>query len=266
MSVPPDTSGWTLGLDTATPATVAAAVAPGGAAASRIDAPGPGERPGHTRLLLGLADEVLRETGAGFADVSRIVLGLGPGTFTGIRVGVATGRALALAVGAELVGVPTPWALAEGVRSGPGADPAWSDGPVLVVQDARRRELFLSAFAPGTPGRATGAVGDAARAGAPAAQDPPPPWSVAQDGLAAALEALPRTPAVAVGDGALAFADVLRAAGVVVPDDPAAHAVDGLALVRAAAGRAGGAGGPTPDLVRPVYVRDADAVPTAERR
>lgn len=253
--------GWTLALDTATAATVAAAVAPGGASASRIDAPAPGERPGHTRLLLALAEETLRETGAGFAEVTRIVVGLGPGTFTGIRVGVATARALALAGGAELVGVPTPWALAEGARTGPAADPAWAGGPVLVVQDARRRELFLTLV----PARADRVAG----AGAPdatLAPDPAPPWSVPQDGLAAALGALTGRPVVAVGDGAVAFADVLRAAGVAVPADPAAHAVDGLALVRAAAGRAGGTGGPTPDLVRPVYVRDADAVPTAERR
>lgn len=258
MSPAPDTPGWTLGLDTATPATVAAAVAPGGARASRIDAPAAGERPGHTRLLLGLAEDVLRETGAGaaggpgaaFADVTRIVVGLGPGTFTGIRVGVATARALALAGDADLVGVPTPWALAEGARTGPHADPAWADRPVLVVQDARRRELFLTLAPP--------------RGAHPT--DPAPPWSVPQDGLAAALDALPERPVVAVGDGALAFAEVLRAAGLAVPEDPAAHAVDALALVRAAAGRAGTTGGPAPDLVRPVYVRDADAVPTADRR
>ncbi|MEV4422550.1 tRNA (adenosine(37)-N6)-threonylcarbamoyltransferase complex dimerization subunit type 1 TsaB [Patulibacter sp. NPDC049589] len=242
----PTAGGWTLGLDTATPATVAGAAGPGDApaTAARIAIPAAGERPGHTRLLLGLADEVLRETGATWPDVTRIVLGLGPGTFTGIRVGVATGRALALAHGTDLVGVPTPAALAE-AAAGPGGRHAGRS--VLVVQDARRRELFLTSFAAGAP---------------VAGPDAALPWTVAQDGLAAALDALPELPFVAVGDGAVAFADVLRAAGVVVPDDPAAHAVDGLALIRAAAAMPVAA----PDLVRPLYVRDADAVPTAERR
>ncbi|MDO9410048.1 tRNA (adenosine(37)-N6)-threonylcarbamoyltransferase complex dimerization subunit type 1 TsaB [Patulibacter sp.] len=261
----------TLALDTATPATVAGATGPGGTpGVSRIELPGPGERPGHTRLLLGLAEEVLAGTGGTWDDVGRIVLGLGPGTFTGIRVGVATGRALALSTGAGLVGVPTPWALAEAVG---GAGGTHEGRPVLVVQDARRRELFLTLFPDGGPGGAGGVPGGpadhGARADADAQPDPiaerasgPAPFTAAQDDLAAALAALSVAPAVAVGDGALAFADVLREAGVEVPEDPAAHRVDGLALIRAAAGRPVVA----PDLVRPVYVRDADAVPTADRR
>jgi len=172
------------------------------------------------------------------------VLGLGPGTFTGIRVGVATGRALALATGAGIVGVPTPYALAA-------AAAGTTDGPVLVVQDARRRELFLTWF-PGTAARDAGLAAD----------ERPQPFTALQADLAGAIAGLPARPAVAVGDGALAFAEVLRGAGVAVPEDPAAHRVDGLALIRAATGMPVVA----PDLVRPVYVRDADAVPTAERR
>lgn len=239
-------AGWTVGLDTATPATVAAAVGPDGASASRVDVPAPGERPGHTRLLLGLAGEVLRETGGGWDDVGRIVLGLGPGTFTGIRVGVATGRALALAGGARIVGLPTPAALAE-AAGGPGG--RWEGRPVLVVQDARRRECFLTLYPGGAPG-----------------DEDAVPWTVPQDGLAAAVAALPGRPAVAVGDGAAAFADALRGAGVEVPEDPVAHAVDGLALIRAAHGREGGDPVAVPDLARPLYVRGADAVPTVDRR
>jgi tRNA threonylcarbamoyladenosine biosynthesis protein TsaB len=237
---------WTLALDTATPATVAAAVAPDGTSAARIDVPAAGERPGHTRLLLGLAGEVLQATGGDWDDVGRIVLGLGPGTFTGIRVGVATGRALALAADALVVGVPTPAALAE-AAGGPGAP--WAGRPVLVVQDARRRECFLTLYPDGRPG-----------------PEDAVPWTVAQAGLAEAVAALAVRPAVAVGDGALAFADALRGAGVEVPEDPASHAVDGLALIRAAAGREGGNPVAEPALARPLYVRDADAVPTAERR
>ena len=265
--------GWTLALDTATPATVAAALGPDGAASARSVAPRPGERPAHTRLLLALVDEVLTATGGTVAGVERIVVGLGPGTFTGIRVGVATARALALAHGARVVGVPTPWALAGAARSG--GDPR---RPVLVVQDARRRELFLTLFADGGPARSDGGqagAGSRGPGGSPGrggdAADPalaggPAPVTVPQADLAAALDRLDERPVAAVGDGAVAFAAVLRDAGIVVPEDPSAHAVDGLALLRAAAGRPGVDPVATPDAVRPVYVRDADAVPTADRR
>ncbi|WP_320669860.1 tRNA (adenosine(37)-N6)-threonylcarbamoyltransferase complex dimerization subunit type 1 TsaB [Patulibacter defluvii] len=225
-------AGWTLALDTATPATVAAAIAPGpdGATAARHEPPPAGQRPAHTARLLALADEVLAETGGGLDRLGRIVVGLGPGTFTGIRVGVATARSLALATGTPLVGLPTPVALVAAA-----ADLA-GEGPVLAVQDARRRELFLT-------------LGDGA------------PFVVPVADLAAALAALPERPAVAVGDGAPVHRAALEAAGIAVPDDPRRHAVDGLALARAGAAIAVTA----PADVRPVYVRGADAIPTSRR-
>lgn len=203
--------------------------------------PGPGERPGHTRLLLPLAAEALAATGGAVDRVDRLVVGLGPGTFTGIRVGVATGRALALATGAGAVGVPTPAALAHAAQA-PGGPAAGA--PVLVVQDARRRELFLTVVRPGDDPRAL------------------EPFTVPQDGVAEALAALAVRPAAAVGDGALLRAQAIADAGVPVPDDPRWHAVDGLALARVAAAI------PAADAaaVLPVYVRGADAIPTALRR
>jgi tRNA threonylcarbamoyladenosine biosynthesis protein TsaB len=234
---------WTVALDTATPATVVGVAAPDGREAARIATPEPGERPGHARLLLELAAEALAETGGDWRSVGRVVIGLGPGTFTGIRIGVATGRAVALAAGATMVGVPTPAALATAAQA-PGG-PA-EGRRVLVVQDARRREFFLSSVAPGElPG------------GAAALR----PWTVAQDALGEAVAALSSRPAVAVGDGALSHRAVLEALGVLVPEDPTRHAVDGLALIAAATAT------PPTDAadLRPVYVRDADAVPTAQR-
>lgn len=247
MTVP---TGWTVAIDTATPATVAAAIGPDGRAAARIETPAAGERPAHTRRLLPLVEDVLRETGGSWRTIERVVVGLGPGTFTGIRVGVATARGLVLASGATIVGVPTPAALAFAAQA-PGGPAGPVDGtpgaPVLVVQDARRKEYFLTLVPPGTlPDGAASLC----------------PWTAPQTELAAVVAGLPERPRVAVGDGAWAHRAALEPLGIVVPEDPAWHAVDGLALAGAAATSEAG----PVDAVRPLYVRDPDAIPTAERR
>lgn len=239
-------TGWTLALDTATPATVAAAVAPpdqegATARAARAEQPEPGARPDHTRRLLALAEDALAATGGDWSTVARIVVGLGPGTFTGIRVGVATARAAALASGAEVVGVPTSAALAVRARA------AGAAGPIAVVQDARRNEYFVTVFAPGDLAAQLATI---------------EPWTCPQDQLASTLAALDPRPAVAVGDGAETWRTALTAERIAVPADPAAHAVDGLALADVAADVPAG----DRDAVRPVYVRAPDAIPTAERR
>ena len=89
-------------MDTATPATAVAVWAPEGPAVERRDDPAPGERPGHASRLLALVDEVVDDWEA----ITRIAVGVGPGGFTGLRIGVATARALAQAAGAQLVGGP----------------------------------------------------------------------------------------------------------------------------------------------------------------
>lgn len=242
------TGGWTVALDTATPATVAAAVAPvrddgsPGTRAARIEIPESSHRrPDHTRRLLTLAEDVLAETGGDWSRVSRIVVGLGPGTFTGIRVGVATARAAALATGAAIVGVPTSAALAAAARA------AGAEGPIVVAQDARRKEYFVTVVG----------SGDVAEQVAGLA-----PFTCAQADLVATIAALDPRPVVAVGDGAQTWRDELEAVGVRVPEDPAAHRVDGLSLAAVAAGTSPAVAAD----VRPVYVRAPDAIPTAERR
>lgn len=237
----PSASGLVLGLDTATPATVAAVQRGDGHGVTRTESPEPGERPAHTRRLLAMAGELLEAVDGRWSDLERVVIGLGPGTFTGIRIGVSTARAVALAAGVPAVGIPTPAALALAVAED------FPDGPVLVVQDARRKELFLTLVAPGE-------LPDGARGLRP--------WTVPQDELATAVAALRPLPLVAVGDGAVQHREALTALGIAVPEDPRQHAVDGLYLIAAAA--------TTPpagaDDLRPVYVRDADAIPTALRR
>jgi tRNA threonylcarbamoyladenosine biosynthesis protein TsaB len=129
-----------LAFDTATPRT-AVALQPDDAQEPRelVHDPAPGERPGHATQLLALAARLLGDAGLGFPDVELLGVGVGPGTFTGVRIGVATARALAQAGGTALAGVSSLAALAAGVE---GRD-------VLAVVDARRGEAFVAGFRDG---------------------------------------------------------------------------------------------------------------------
>src|SRR5262245_62002674 len=93
-----------LGMDTATPST-AVAVLPG---RERRHDPAPGKRPGHAAHLLALVSELVGD----WSEVERIAVGVGPGGFTGLRIGIATARALAQARDLPLVGVSSLAALA----------------------------------------------------------------------------------------------------------------------------------------------------------
>jgi len=89
-----------------------------------------GERTGKPAGLLEDVDALLVEADAAPSELRRIVVGTGPGSFTGLRMGLAASRALALALDVKVAGVSTLAALAAGA---PGA---------LPVIDARRREVF----------------------------------------------------------------------------------------------------------------------------
>jgi len=223
-----------LGIDTATPATAVALLddARPRAAAERRHEPQPGQRPGHAAQLLALAAELLEEAGLRFADVERIAVGLGPGTFTGLRIGVATARALAQGSGAELVGVSTLRALALAAEP---AAPAGSG--VLAVIDARRGEAFAAGWRDGAA-----VIEPAALAPAQLAR------RVAQESGAW----------LAVGDGALRFRADLEGAGcTVAADGSAQHEVSAQAICTLALQ----ASQPTArDLVVPDYLRLPDAV------
>ena len=218
-----------LGFDTATPDTVVALAFDGGEPLELRHAPAPGERPGHARELLPLAHALLERAGLQFGDVARIGVGVGPGTFTGLRIGVATARALAQASGAELAAVSTLEALA--AASG-------HDGPVLAVLDARRGEAFAAAW-----------LGEEQLLG---------PFAVKPGELAGLVEATGIDPAswLAVGNGAIAFRDQLEPAAVAVPADGSpCHRVSAVAICRLAVHSA-----PIErDALVPEYVRLPDA-------
>ena len=126
----------TLALDTST--VVAVGLARGGEllASERFD-----DTRAHVEQLLPLVRSVLDGAGLGLGDVERLVVGTGPGPFTGLRVGIATAEVLALALGVPLTGVTSLDVLARQVaRSGSAPE------EFLVVSDARRREVYWSAY------------------------------------------------------------------------------------------------------------------------
>lgn len=111
-----------LAFDTATEIATSALVADGEVL---------GERTSRAVTLLEDVDALLRQGGAHADELDALAVGIGPGSFTGVRVGLATARGLALALGVPVAGVSTLDALAAGA---PGA---------LPVIDARRREIFV---------------------------------------------------------------------------------------------------------------------------
>ena len=225
-----------LGFDTATPDTVVALAVDGAEPRELRHTPAPRERPGHAAQLLPLARALLDHAGLRFADLRRIGVGVGPGTFTGLRIGVATARALAQGSGAELAAVSTLRALAAA---------AGHDGPVLAVLDARRGEAFAAAYRGADELLAPVAVRPEALAGLIAGRpEPPRTW-------------------IAVGDGAIAFRQQLEPAAVTVPaDGNPCHRVSAVAICRLAA-----QGAPTArDALVPEYVRLPDAEEARRRK
>jgi tRNA threonylcarbamoyladenosine biosynthesis protein TsaB len=218
-----------LGIDTATPATVAGVLRADGSVVEARDDPQEGSRGEHASRLLGLVERVLGESGTGWDALDRIAVGVGPGGFTGLRIGIATARALAQASGLPIVPVSSLAALAVGG----GADAALT----AAVIDARRGEVFAAAWE--------------------GARERLAPAALAPEALAERLRAL-AAPVQAVGDGAVRFRPELEGAGAAVP-------VDGSAVHRIAAAplcRLGAVAEPADrDRLLPDYRREPDAKP-----
>ena len=228
-----------LGFDTSTRATAVGLRLADATTLQARDDPAPGEHPGHATRLLGMADALLSQAHLPWTDLQRIAVGLGPGRFTGLRVGVATARGLAQSLAVSLVGVPTLRALAEpALASGPGNE------QVLAVIDALRGEVFLAGYravAGGSPQCALAV-----------------PQPLARNEIADALRsAAPPRRWLAVGDGAVRYRLDLEAAGALVPADGSSlHLVQGGTVCEL------GARGPAAsahEQVVPDYRRLADA-------
>jgi tRNA threonylcarbamoyladenosine biosynthesis protein TsaB len=102
---------------------------------------------GHAEALMPLVERVMADAGIAYSEIDRVAVTTGPGSFTGLRVGVAAARGIALAAEKPAVGVTTLSAFAA---------PHQADGrfPVISAIDARHDHVYFQVFAPG--GRALG--------------------------------------------------------------------------------------------------------------
>ena len=228
-----------LAFDTATPATTVALSGVGDVVYTARDDPKPGARPAHATRLLPLTAIVLERAGVGWDEVDRIGVGVGPGTFTGLRIGIATARALARARDIPLVGVSTLQSLA---LAGPSASHALGAyDTVLAVLDARRGEVFAASWRMSEIEEFETALLI--------------PRPFAPEALAELVTPLGPT-TLAIGDGAIAFREVLERSGAFIPeDDSQLHRVTATNHCRLA----GGLQASVPDEVRPEYLRAPDA-------
>ena len=218
-----------LGFDTAT-ATCSAALWADGAVVAHRQREAGGR---HAETLVPMLREIAAEGGTTLAEIDAFAVTVGPGSFTGIRIGLAAARGLALAGKRPLIGFSTLEVLAAGVPDGQ------REGPILAALDAGRGRLYAQLFdrslAPLTEPEALEAQ---ALPGFAEAAGSGGPLVVAGTGQEVALAAL--TPAI----------EVRPASGPSTPD--------ARVLVRCAAARAEARGG-SADPVRPLYLREAGA-------
>jgi len=177
----------------------------------------------HAEKTLPLVEQVLAETGWTRSSLDRVAVGIGPGSFTGLRVGMALAQGIALGLGIPVVGVGSLRAMAAAV-------PADRHGLRVPLLDARRSELFAAVY------DETG-------------QELVAPLVLARDTALAQL--LERAPGARVLIGevteALGIADALRSAESDLP-----HA--------ASTARVGAGLDPALAPAEPLYVREADAI------
>ena len=216
-----------LAIDTATPAVTAGVVdltadSPPRLLAERVTL----DAKAHGELLTPHLQDALAEAGKTFVDVDAIVVGAGPGPFTGLRVGLVTAAALGQALDRPVYPVPTPDALALAAATGE---------PLLVATDARRKEVYWAVY------DATGHRTDGPAVDRPA--------DLAERGLDVRS---------AVGEGAALYADVLGFP-VVGPHHPTPVALVAVAAAEVLAGA-------EPGPLTPLYLRRPDAVEPVGRK
>ncbi len=205
---------------------------------------------GHAERLPAALIDALREAGLAIRQVDVFAVASGPGSFTGLRIGIATIQGLAFALGRPVVGVSVLDALAVLARDHAALAPRHSPLLAAAFMDAQRHEVFAALYP---------AEGDLVPLDGPVSE---PPNSV----LTRWSELAENRPILVAGDGIDRYRSLLvehlgSRFHAVDPLPPLAPTIASLAAAEAAAGRA-----VAPHAVRPVYVRRPDAELARERK
>ena len=221
-----------LAIDTATTACSVAIWRDGDIAASRHEAM---ER-GQSEALMPMILDVQAEAGEQIADLDLIAVTNGPGAFTGLRIGLAAARALALAADVPCFGVTTTEAIAAAIP----AEEALA-GPILVAIGSKRADLYVQTF--DTNRRPTDG-----------------PRAVNPDVLAGIYRGIvaPDSPLTVVGDASAAVVQILKAVGLDCRLSSGAGVPDAAVVAGLAASR--WQPGIKTEPPRPIYLRPPDAV------
>ncbi len=223
-----------IGFDAATDDTVVAAVDDGAVTFESTVGPGVDGRPEHSRALLAGIGEAVDSLG-GWSRVDRIAVGLGPGTFTGLRIAVSTASGLAISTGTPATGVSTLEAMANSMADGRHA--------VVPVLDAKRGEVFIAAWAADRTGLLTAAA-------------------LAPEQAVEMIDSI-EGPVRVGGAGAVRFRDLFADAGIRVEDpDSEQGRLKGVSICEI--GSAVQDSDPDRPL-EPIYIREPDAKLWLER-
>lgn len=183
----------------------------------------------HSASLTPALEAVLKAHRVKPSALDAVAVGLGPGSFTGLRVGIATAQVFAYAVGCRLAGVPSPAAIASSAPA----------GDVVVLQDAKRGKLYVAVY----------------RSGPDGLRELRAPFIATLEEALAVHEG----PALFTGDGALAHRDAIERAGGRAETDPgrtfpSAAAVGRLAMKGLARAKKGSAR----PVLSPLYLYPKD--------
>lgn len=182
---------------------------------------------GHAEHLVPMIERVLARSGLRFADLTLLAVTLGPGAFTGVRIGIATAQGLMLGTGLPCLGLSS---LDTVARSVP--EPLLSERRLVVALDSRREELYLQGF-------------DAMRRPlGPPALIPPEEWE----------QTVPTGPVLLAGDGAARLAVATKSRDTVLANGPGIPDAGDLARLAAERWHPG----EMPPRLEPLYLHAPD--------